>query len=81
MIVGPILTGAYFGDKLSPISESTNCAAAAAETELMQHVHSMLFVVIPSTILACVIYGVMGWKYGGCRYGYDSTYGAFRFAA
>lgn len=65
MIVGPILTGAYFGDKLSPISESTNCAAAAAETELMQHVHSMLFVVIPSTILACVIYGVMGWKYGG----------------
>ena len=39
MIVGPILTGAYFGDKLSPISESTNCAAAAAETDLMEHVH------------------------------------------
>lgn len=65
MIVGPILTGAYFGDKLSPISESTNCAAAAAETDLMEHVHSMTFVVIPSTILACVIYGIMGWKYGG----------------
>jgi len=65
MIVGPILTGAYFGDKLSPISESTNCAAAAAETELMEHVHSMVFVVVPSTILACIIYGVMGWKYGG----------------
>lgn len=65
MIVGPILTGAYFGDKLSPISESTNCAAAAAETDLMEHVHSMVFVIIPSTILACVIYGIMGWKYSG----------------
>ena len=65
MIVGPILTGAYFGDKLSPISDSTNCAAAAAETDLMEHLHSMVFVVIPSTILACIIYGFMGWKYGG----------------
>ena len=65
MIVGPILTGAYFGDKLSPISESTNCAAAAAETDLMEHVHSMVFVVVPSTILACIIYGIMGWKYSG----------------
>jgi len=65
MLVGPILTGAYFGDKLSPISESTNCAAAAAETDLMQHVHSMCFVVIPSTVIACVIYGILGWKYGG----------------
>ncbi len=65
MIVGPILTGAYFGDKLSPISESTNCAAAAAETDLMEHVHSMVFVIVPSTILACIIYGVLGWKYGG----------------
>lgn len=64
MIVGPILTGAYFGDKLSPISESTNCAAAAAETPLMEHVHSMVYVIVPSTALAIVIYGVMGWKYG-----------------
>ncbi|NLU27126.1 MAG: hypothetical protein GXX00_08290 [Hungateiclostridium thermocellum] len=58
-----VLAGSYFGDKLSPISESTNLASAAAETPIMEHVHSMLFVVIPATIVTLIIYAVMGLKY------------------
>ena len=40
---GMIISGAYFGDKISPLSDSTNVAAAAAETDLYKHVHSMLY--------------------------------------
>ena len=64
MIVGPILTGAYFGDKMSPISESTITAATAAETNMYSHLHSMLFVVVPATILSWIFYAVIGWQYG-----------------
>lgn len=56
MICGAILAGCYFGDKLSPISESTNCASAIAEAPLMEHVHSMTYVVFPATIITAVIY-------------------------
>ena len=64
MIVGPILTGAYFGDKMSPISESTITAATAAETNMYSHLHSMLFVVVPATLLSWIFYAVIGWQYG-----------------
>lgn len=69
LVVGPILAGSYFGDKLSPVSESTNLASGIAESPILEHVHSMLFVVIPSTLISGIIFGVMGWKYGGSGLG------------
>lgn len=62
MICGAILAGCYFGDKLSPISESTNCAAAVGEAPLMEHVHSMTYVVIPTTVFVAVIYIIIGFS-------------------
>jgi len=64
MIAGAIVSGSYFGDKLSPISESTNLASAAAETPLLEHVRSMVYVVVPSTIISLILYAIIGWKYG-----------------
>ncbi len=64
LVIGPILAGSYFGDKLSPVSESTNLASGIAETPILEHVHSMLFVVLPATLVSAVIFGAMGWKYG-----------------
>lgn len=57
---GMIISGAYFGDKISPLSDSTNVAAAAAETDLYKHVHSMLYTTVPSFIIALILYTIVG---------------------
>ncbi|WP_053956061.1 Na+/H+ antiporter NhaC [Inediibacterium massiliense] len=60
LAAGMIISGAYFGDKLSPLSDSTNVAAAAAETDLYDHVGAMMYTTIPSFIIAVIIYTVIG---------------------
>ena len=58
---GAIIGGAYFGDKLSPLSDTTNLAALGAEVDLYEHIRSMLWTTLPSTIIAASIYLCMGW--------------------
>lgn len=60
MICGAILAGCYFGDKISPISESTNCASAVAGTKLLEHVNSMTYVIFTSTGIVAIVYLVIG---------------------
>ena len=60
---GAIITGAQFGDKLSPLSDSTNLAAGVTETNLFVHVRHMLWTTIPSFILATGIFAAIGSKY------------------
>lgn len=60
LTAGMIISGAYFGDKISPLSDSTNVAAAAAETDLYKHVHSMLYTTVPSFIIALILYTIVG---------------------
>lgn len=62
---GAIISGAYFGDKMSPLSDTTNLAPAMAGTTLFEHIRHMIFTTGPSLIIALVIYGVMGIKFGG----------------
>ncbi len=57
---GMVISGAYFGDKISPLSDSTNVAAAAAEVDLYEHVRAMLYTTVPSMIIALIIYTVIG---------------------
>lgn len=63
LTAGMIISGAYFGDKISPLSDSTNVAAAAAETDLYKHVRSMLYTTVPSMIVALTLYTVIGLRY------------------
>lgn len=65
LAAGMVISGAYFGDKLSPLSDSTNVAAAAAETPLYSHVRAMMYTTIPSFIIALIIYTIIGLKVGG----------------
>ncbi len=61
MTAGAILSGAYFGDKLSPLSDTTNLAPAMAGTDLFTHIQYMLYTTVPSitiTIIAFVIIGL-----------------------
>lgn len=62
MIAGAIISGAYFGDKLSPMSDTTNLAPAMAGTDLFTHVRYMLYTTIPSIIIAIIIFFIMGFS-------------------
>ena len=63
LTAGMVISGAYFGDKISPLSDSTNVAAATAETDLYLHVRSMMYTTIPSFIIALILYLIIGLKY------------------
>ncbi len=63
VIAGSIISGAYFGDKMSPLSDTTNLAAAVAETELFSHIKYMMYTTIPSFIITLVIFLFIGFKF------------------
>lgn len=65
LVVGSIISGAYFGDKVSPLSDTTNLAPAMAGTDLFTHIKYMLYSTIPSLIICLIIYGIIGMKYSG----------------
>ncbi len=62
---GFIISGAYFGDKMSPLSETTNLAPAVAGTNLFDHIKAMMWSTIPTYIIVIGIAMIMGMKYSG----------------
>lgn len=73
MTAGAIVSGAYFGDKMSPLSDSTNLAAAMGGANLFDHVKHMIWTVTPSWLIAIVIYGIIGSRFGGGDANLDSV--------
>ncbi|MGE3342232.1 MAG: Na+/H+ antiporter NhaC family protein [Vicinamibacterales bacterium] len=57
---GAVVGGSYFGDKLSPLSDTTNMAALGADVNLFDHVQAMLWTTIPSALLALSVYVFVG---------------------
>lgn len=64
LVAGMIVCGATFGDKMSPISDTTNLAAMSAGTDLYRHIYAMLFTTLPTFLLAFIIFLVLGSGYG-----------------
>lgn len=60
LVAGAIISGAYFGDKLSPLSDTTNIAPVVAETDLFSHVKHMLWDTLPAFFIALVLYAILG---------------------
>lgn len=60
IIAGAIISGAYFGDKMSPLSDTTNLAPAMAGTDLFTHIKYMAVTTIPSIIVALIIFLIWG---------------------
>ncbi|MCP4725340.1 MAG: Na+/H+ antiporter NhaC [bacterium] len=60
---GAVIAGAYFGDKMSPLSDTTNMAAIATDVYLFDHIRSMMNTTFPSTIIALCLYLAMGFIY------------------
>jgi len=62
-IAGAIISGAYFGDKLSPLSDTTNLAPAVAGTDLITHIKYMTITTVPSIAIALLVFLIVG--FGG----------------
>ena len=63
LAAGAILSGAYFGDKMSPLSDTTNLAAAVSGANLMDHIKNMMYTTIPAYGISLVLFGVIGARY------------------
>jgi Na+:H+ antiporter, NhaC family len=64
MIAGAIISGSYFGDKMSPLSDTTNLAAGLTGTDLFVHIRHMFYTTIPGIVITLIVYGLMGRKFG-----------------
>lgn len=60
MVAGAVISGAYFGDKLSPMSDTTNLAPAMAGTDLFTHIKYMTLTTIPTYIITLILFIVLG---------------------
>lgn len=60
MVAGAVVSGAYFGDKLSPMSDTTNLAPAMAGTDLFTHIRYMMYTTVPTYILTLIIFIFLG---------------------
>ena len=59
MIAGAVISGAYFGDKMSPLSDTTNLAPAMAGTDLFTHIKYMAYTTVPTIIITLLIFTVL----------------------
>ena len=62
---GAVVSGSIFGDKMSPLSDSTNLAAGVAEADLFDHIRSMMYTTGPAILISLVLYGIIGLKFSG----------------
>ena len=60
MTAGAVVSGSIFGDKMSPLSDSTNLAAAVGEADLFDHIKSMAYTTGPAILISLVIYAIIG---------------------
>ncbi|MBQ4490211.1 MAG: Na+/H+ antiporter NhaC [Pyramidobacter sp.] len=65
MTAGCVVSGAYFGDKMSPLSDTTNLAPAVAGNDLFDHIRAMLWTTLPTLAICCVIYVMWGRSFAG----------------
>ncbi|MEH6945627.1 Na+/H+ antiporter NhaC [Bacillus sp. JJ634] len=65
LVAGAVLSGAYFGDKLSPLSDSTVLAASLSKVEVIAHVRAMLYLDIPAYLITAILFTGAGFIYGG----------------
>lgn len=63
VVAGAIISGAYFGDKMSPLSDTTNLAPAMAGTDLFTHIRYMMITTTPAMSLTLVIFLIIGFTY------------------
>lgn len=72
MTVGAIVSGSYMGDMVSPMSDSTNVAAASVETDLITHCKELVRMVVPIFLVSSAVYYILGIRFA--EMSYDASY-------
>ncbi|WP_435579112.1 Na+/H+ antiporter NhaC [Gilvibacter sp.] len=62
MIAGAVISGAYFGDKMSPLSDTTNLAPAMAGTDLFTHIKYMAITTVPSIVITLIVFSILSFS-------------------
>lgn len=70
---GMIISGAFFGDKMSPISDTTVLASVSAGTGLYDHIRAMMYSTVPAYIISLILYTVVGLRYAGGTFDAESV--------
>ncbi|MBO6096993.1 MAG: sodium:proton antiporter, partial [Bacteroidales bacterium] len=65
MTAGAIISGAYFGDKISPLSDTTVLASSVNRVGLFEHIHYMYFTTVPSFLVTLIVFTILGLTHGG----------------
>lgn len=65
IVGGAIISGAYFGDKMSPLSDTTNLAPAVAGTDVFSHIRHMVYTTGPGYIISIVLFTLLGFRFSG----------------
>ena len=73
MTAGAIASGAFFGDKMSPLSDTTNVAPAIAGTDLFKHIGSMLWTTVPAAVISFGLYWFIGRDYGAGQVNWETV--------
>ena len=63
MVAGAVISGAYFGDKMSPLSDTTNLASAIAGVNLYDHVRYMMYTTFPTIFITLIVFSIMGFTH------------------
>jgi NhaC family Na+:H+ antiporter len=65
LTAGAIISGAYFGDKISPLSDTTVMASSINKVGLFDHIHYMYLTTVPSIVITLIIFTILGFTHGG----------------
>lgn len=68
MTAGAVISGAYFGDKLSPMSDGPNLTCAITGAELIEHIKHSLKSALPGYLVSCVLFLILGFRYSGTQF-------------
>lgn len=65
MIAGAIISGAYFGDKISPLSDTTVLASSISKVPMFDHIRYLMYTTVPSIVITLVIFTILGFSHSG----------------
>lgn len=65
MVAGAVICGSYFGDKMSPLSDTTNLASGLTGVDLFEHIKHMFYTTIPALVISLIAFFFIGQRFGG----------------
>ena len=65
MIAGAIISGAYFGDKISPLSDTTVLASSMSKVPMFEHIRYLMYTTVPSIVITLIIFTILGFSHSG----------------